>query len=237
MSDNEENKDFLGEEANTEDTSVPLLLSDKVKCDLSRFTFWCLRLTPENVTDYTFTDVQDFIEDLTIKDIYILCEEKSKKSVKHFHATFLSPNGLDPREEIKAWLVRQYPGKWKKEDGNKHYNLQQAKNNNKENKAFIYVTKDGDYIAGKGVNPKYVEYVNSQSFQKKDTRVGQLMESRKLYLEGKMTDRELFESLCDVCIATSQTGSLNMTYVKSFMTGAKAQKEPLYRNQLFSQWS
>lgn len=236
MSDTEENKLFAEDEiALQTDTSVPMLLSDKVKVKhLSEYTFWCLRLRPDSIKDYSMEDVQEFMDDLSVKGVWLLCEELSKKKVKHFHTTFMYPNNLDPRQEIKNWLLEKYTSKWAKADGNKRYNLAPAKDNNKENKAFIYVTKDGDFIYGNGLNKAYVEYVNSQSYQKKDTRVAQLMVSRELYIKGELTDRELFDSVCDVCIATSTTGSLNMNYVKSFMTGAKAQKDPRYRDELFS---
>lgn len=226
MSEEMEIKDFS---QNDENTTAPLLLSDKVKCDLGKFTFYMLRLTPEN-DNYKLEDVTEFMSDLSTKDVWFVSEEQSKKGVKHFHTVFIHPNGLDPRQEIKDWLLVKFPTTWKKQDGNKRYNLQEVES---IDKAFMYASKDGDYISGKGLNEEYVKYVNSKSYQKKDTRVGQLMESRQLYVKGELSDRELFESVCDVCISTSATGSLNMTYVKSFMTGAKATKDPKYRDQLF----
>lgn len=230
MSDNEEEKLFSDETANTDDTSVPLLLSDKVKLKyMDTIMFYVLRLTPEN-DNYGLEEVKDFLEDLSIKKIWFVSEEKSKKAVKHYHAVFAYPIGLDPRDEIKKWLVSKFPGTWKKQDGNKRYNLQES--SNKDN-AFMYASKDGDYFYGEGINPEYIKYVNSKSFQKKDTRVGLLMSSREQYIKDKINDRQLFDIVCKICIDTSSTGSLNMTYVKSFMTGAKASKDPEYKDKLF----
>lgn len=227
MSDTEENETILYD---VDNTTAPLLLSDKVKCDLTKFTFYILRLTPEN-NNYSMADVTEFVEDLASKKVWFVSEEQSKKAVKHYHCVFTHPNGLDPREEIKSWLVRLFPGVWKKQDGNKRYNLQVVED---IEKSFMYTSKDGDYLFGSGINPDYITYVNSKSFQKKDTRIGQLMVARQVYLKGGYDDIQLFQIVCDVCIATSSTGSLNMTYVKSFMTGAKAEREPSYRVKLFN---
>lgn len=235
MSEDEEIKNYFEdkcETAKTDNLSVPLLLSEKVKCDLSQFTFWMLRLTPED-DRYSITDIQDFLEDLSTKDIWFIAEEQSKKGVKHFHTVFLYPNNLDPREEVKNWLVSKFPDKWKKQDGNKRYNLQAAENNNRDDKAFMYSSKDGDYIFGKGINPEYIKYVNSKSFQKIDTRIGRLLSARASYIKGDITDRELFDTACTVCIETSATGSINVTYIKSFMTGARVEKDPKFKDQLY----
>lgn len=224
-----ENEDEL-EEAETNVTLVPTLTSDKVKTDyLEKVTFYTLRLTPED-DKYSMDDVQEFLEDLSQKSLWFLSEELSKKAIKHYHTIFAYTLNLDPREEIKQWLLNKYPEKWKKQDGNKRYNLQEV---NDITKCFTYISKDGDYVYGKGINPKFIDYVYSKSFQKKDTRIGQLMESRALYIQGKMTDYELFDNAVNVCINTSSTGSLNMTYIKSFVTGAKASKDPAYRKKLF----
>lgn len=235
MSDREEKKHFSGDEdevANAEGTSVPLLLREKVKCDLSQYTFWMLRLTPED-DRYDLNDVKELMEDITTKHVWFIAEEQSKKGIKHFHAVFIYPNKLDPREEIKSFLVGKYPDKWEKQDGNKRYNLQPAKDNNRDHKAFIYTSKDGDYIYGKGINPDYIDYVNSKSFQKMDTRIGRLMTARRSYIKGDITDRELFDIACNVCIETSSTGSINVTYVKSFMTGARVEKDPRFKDALY----
>lgn len=232
MSDKKEKKVFHGgdeEDPDADNTTAPLLLSEKVKSDLTRLTFFMLRLTPEN-DNYSLQDVTEFMGDLSLHNVWFVSEEQSKKGIKHYHTVFAQPNGLDPRQDIKNWLLEKFPSKWKKQDGNKRYNLQEVK---ELEKAFTYTSKDGDYVIGKGINPDYIAYVNSKSFQKKDTRVGQLIESRQLYIQGQMTERELFDSVCDVCISTSLTGSLNMTYVKCFMTGAKAQKDPKFRDQLY----
>jgi len=225
MSDNRNTKLFEGDMNNT---TVPLLLGDKVKCDLTQHLFFMLRLTPED--KYALDDVKTLMSDISTKNIWFVSEEQSKKGVKHYHCVFLVPNTFDPRQDIKDWLLIKFPGTWKKQDGNKRYNLQEVED---IDKAFTYTSKDGDFITREEINPKYIEYVNSKSYQKKDQRIGQLMSARQLYLKGQLNERQLFESVCDVCIKTSATGSLNMTYVKSFMTGAMADKNPNYRDKLF----
>lgn len=222
------------ETANQGDTSPPLLLSDKVKCDAKRtlsfndpHNWYMLRLTPEN-DNYLLDDVKELCSNLTIEELWFIAEEKSRKNTKHFHCVFWSPN--DPRQEIKDWLILKFPAVWKKADGNKRYNLQQVED---LTKCFTYSSKDGDFIYGSGINPGYVNFVNSQSFQKKDSRISRLLTARADYIKDKLTDEDLFNIVCDVCITTSATGSMNMTYVKSFMTGAKCQKDPQYQRKLF----
>jgi len=230
MSNTDEEQLFVEPTANTDFTSVPLLLSDKVKVKhIDTLIFYILRLTPEN-DNYKFEHVKDFLEDLCVKHIWFVSEEQSKKAVKHYHTVFAYPVGSDPREEVKKWLVEQFPGAWKKQDGNKRYNLQQSED---RDKCFMYASKDGDYAYGIGINPKYIEYVNSKSYQKKDTRVGQLMIARADYILKKINDRELFDIVCAIYIDTSSTGSLNMPYIKSFMTGAKSIRDPDFKDKLF----
>jgi len=229
MSDNEDLESISGDSTAKANTLAPLLLSNKVKRDIkdTSVVFYFLRLTPEN-NNYSQEDVIRLMKDLTIEDVWFISEELSKKGVKHYHCIVWSPT--DIREEVKEWLVAKFPGAWKKQDGNKRYNLQVVED---LTKCFTYTSKDGDYLYGIGINPEYITYVNSKSFQKKDTRVGQLLVAREAYLKNKFDDKYLFNVAVDVCIATSSTGSVNMTYVKSFMTGAKAQKDPDYRNKLF----
>lgn len=213
------------------DTSLPLLLSEKVKrdpTDKSRCWYF-LRLTPEN-DNYKLDDVLAFVKNLTLDDVWFVSEELSKKGVKHFHCIIWVSAILDPREEIKEWLISKFPGAWKKQDGNKRYNLQQV---NDLTQCFKYTSKDGDFFYGSGVNKEYIMYVNSSSFQKKDTRIGQLLEARSAYIRGDITDYKLFESAIEVCIATSATGSVNSTYIKSFMLGARCEKDPDYKKKFY----
>lgn len=229
--DNEFEEELPGAASNTNVTLVPSMLTEKVKRDKgdTSCVWYFLRLTPEN-NNYTWQDVELLVKNLSVDDVWFMSEELSKKAVKHYHIVFWHIAGVDPRDEIKQWLVAQFPGAWKKQDGNKRYNLQQCSD---VEKCMTYTSKDGDHLNGTGINCEYIKYVNSKSFQKKDTRISQLLVAREQYLLGNFDDRYLFDTACDVYIATSSTGSLNMTFVRNFITGAKAERDPVYRTKLY----
>lgn len=229
MSDNEIFEEVFKPPPAIENTTIPMLLGDKVISDNE--VWYMLRLTPDSI-EYALTDVTDDLLKSLADQYWFLSEELSKKGIKHYHCVFLhlSPDYLDPREAIKEWLLTKFPGKWKKADGNKRYNLQVAE---KPHEAFKYTSKDGDYYIGSGINPEYISLVNSQSFQKKDARIGQLAIAREDFINDKMTDRELFSKVCDIIISTSPTGSLNPTVARNFVMGAKASKDPSYKDYLF----
>ena len=207
-------------------TTAPMLLSDKVKSD--NCIWYMLRLTPDKKEDYTREEILDMIEDFTQDDVWFMAEELSKKGVLHYHLVMLCLK--DPRETIKEWLVTKYPNKWKKQDGNKRYNLQEPED---LERVFIYSSKDSDYTWGKGINSDFITYVNGKSYQKKDSRLGLLQVAKQRYLNDEITDRELFREVCDILISISATGSLNPTTAKNFVLGCKCIKDPRYKDQLY----
>lgn len=225
MSENQNFNDFFPEDS-TSNTTAPKLLCEKVKSDHEEW--YMLRLTPEN-DDYNMGDIIESLLKPLSEGSWFIAEESTKKGIKHYHSVFLSYK--DPREDIKQWLVSIYPNKWKKQDGNKRYNLQQVE---QLEKAFTYTSKDGDYMNGPNINPEYIKYVNSKSFQKKDARINQLSVIRQQFIKGDITDRQLFSKVCSILVATSTTGSLNPQLARNFVIGAKYSKDPeSYSDQLF----
>lgn len=67
------------------------------------------------------------------------------------------------REKIRLFLKEYFPEPDKRGDANKRYNLSEVED---IAKSVSYLLKDGDYIAGDGIDPDALMYYKKKSFKK-----------------------------------------------------------------------
>jgi hypothetical protein len=164
-----------------ENSSIPILKSDKVITD----QWYMLRLTPDSM--YSSGEVEQLMK-VFAEGEYVMSFEESKSGKAHFHCVFTCYK--DPRDDIKEWLQTYWRGKWKKEDGNKRYNLTLVED---IKTAMTYIVKDGFSTVGSSINPDYYEHCKKKSF-KKYSKEAFTIEFEKLkadYKEDIITSKEL----------------------------------------------
>ena len=143
-------------------TSIPILTCDKVISD--NLTWYVLRLTPLDA--YEVGAVQKMLQNVIYSEHYIVATELSVKMKLHYHIVFTCDLVIEKtRGLIKDWLSQMFPGPWKKEDGNKRYNLDVSTN---YIQAFKYLLKmkGVQYICSDNINPEFIADCKKKSFEK-----------------------------------------------------------------------
>lgn len=196
-------------------TSIPILKCDKV---LSDDKWYMLRLTP--FEEYQDGDVKELLNMFSAK-IWIYSKEVSKGDKIHYHTLFQCYK--DPREDIKEWLQTFFTDKWKKEDGNKRYNLTEVDD---INKAVTYVVKDGDYFIGDHINTSYVENCKKKSFKKysKEAFASAFEELKTEFREDKIDHLELRTKFIRLKATYGQPVDSNR--ITGIINSLRVQKDP-----------
>lgn len=198
-------------------TSIPILMGDKV---ISVKDLWyMLRLTPMDA--YSIEAVEKMLIDVMYSENYIISTEVSPKKKLHFHVVFTCE--FPPRDNIKLWLSEKFPGAWKKEDGNKRYNLEEVTD---LKKCITYCVKDGTYCNSISINPDFLVDCKSKSFNKYSkeafTVAFELLKTK--YKDGEITSRELRTSIIQLKGLYRQP--INLTRIGEIVLACMVNKDP-----------
>jgi len=204
-------------------TTIPILLCDKVISDND--IWYALRLTPFDA--YQTGDIKELLTDLS-DNMWCYSKESSSKGVIHYHIIFLTYK--DPREDIKNWLIGFYPEKWKKEDGNKRYNLAVSED---VVQTFKYLLKDkGEILYGSDINPEFIEDCKAKSFAKysKANFAKAFNDLKMEYHEDKITSKELRTKIIQLRGLYSQPIDLNK--ISQIVLSCQVRKDPTMAEDL-----
>jgi len=217
------NESRIFDEHSTGNTSIPILMCDKVISDKEHW--YMLRLTP--MDKYDIHCVTAMLIDVQYANHWLISTETSAKGKLHFHCLFTCE--FDPRGNIKNWLSELFPGPWKKEDGNKRYNLELVTD---LRKCMTYIVKDGSYINSTTINPDYIADCVKKSFKKysKEEFTLRFEKLKADYKEDIITNKELRAAI--IRLKGEYRQPINLTRISEIVLSCMVNKDPSLADDL-----
>jgi len=180
-----------------------------VKVPKVESTFYALRLTPLGA--YQLEEVKKFMEEFT--DTYVVSEENSKNGKLHYHSVICTEMDEDDlRECVRDFLKLYFPGKPKRGDANKQYNLSECID---VEQSVIYLLKDkGTMIYGLNVNEEALNQRSQKSYAKfsKADFAKELEEIKKLFKEKRWSMEEMMVAIVKLKAKYRQPIDMNYIY-------------------------
>ena len=180
-----------------------------VKVPKVESTFYALRMTPLGA--YTVEQLQQWLNELT--DTYVLSEEVSKGDKLHYHIVLnVQFDEDDLREHVREYLKKYFPGKPKRGDANKQYNLSECID---VEQSIIYLLKDkGTFLFGVNVNEDALMQRSKKSYAKfsKAEFAKELEEIKKYFKEKRWSLNEMMVAIVKLKAKYRQPIDLNYIY-------------------------